>query len=263
MTAPAAPQTNARRQRGDHLAILPLALPVLLVAAIVGLIGYLLWPTWPRAAVPIDAPAIPVTVAGVLFNVPPAAIRAAIQRHPGAHDRVDLVFVWPTLTPPQATGDEPAATSAAHSATAIGHSGTGSAVPASVSDRLFVTIGSLSGGVLAPAERLRTVYPRYVEHDASDGPDGLAIQAFREGTPYQGEDLIYAVESPERFFARCSRTARGVPAICIQERSLDGAEITLRFAREWLADWRSVAANFDRLLVRLRAEDQRRTGEAR
>ena len=50
---------------------------------------------------PLDAPAIPITVANVLFDVPPAAIRAAVQRHPGPHERVDLAFIWPSLTPPQ------------------------------------------------------------------------------------------------------------------------------------------------------------------
>ena len=35
------------------------------------------------------------------FNVPPAArIRFKVQRRPGVQARVDLGFVWPSLTPP-------------------------------------------------------------------------------------------------------------------------------------------------------------------
>jgi hypothetical protein len=141
-------------------------------------VAYMLWPTWPNAPIAVDAPAIPITVAGVLFNVPPAAIRAKVLRHAGTHERIDLAFLWPSLTPPPADtrADKPAAKAEQDAA----------APPANASDRLFVTIAAL-GAVLAPAERLRSIYPRYVEAQATAGPDGLAFLPFRAGTPYQGE----------------------------------------------------------------------------
>ena len=40
------------------------------------------------------------SVGGVTFNVPPAAIRVPVQRQPGAQARIDLTFLWPSLTPP-------------------------------------------------------------------------------------------------------------------------------------------------------------------
>ncbi|HWX71616.1 MAG TPA: hypothetical protein VNY79_03865 [Xanthobacteraceae bacterium] len=205
-------------------------------------VAYMLWPTWPNAPIAVDAPAIPITVAGVLFNVPPAAIRAKVLRHPGTHERIDLAFLWPSLTPPpaDAKADKPAAKAEQDAA----------APPANASDRLFVTIAAL-GAVLAPAERLRSIYPRYVEAQATAGPDGLAFLPFRAGTPYQGEDLVYLGEQPEQFFARCTRPNGPVRGTCIHERSLDAAEITLRFPREWLEDWRGLAAGFDRLLAQL------------
>jgi hypothetical protein len=207
-------------------------------------VSYILWPTWPKSGVALDAPAIPVTVAGALFNVPPAAIRAAVQRHPGAHERIDLVFLWPSLAPPTADGQAAAKTPIADD---------GNATPAPrTDDRVFVTIAGL-GAVLPPLVRLRTIYPRYIEAQAAAGPDGLAIVPFRAGTPYEGEDLIYLAEKPEEFFALCSRPIRALPATCIQERSLDAAEITLRFSREWLQDWRNTAAGFDRLMTQLHA----------
>jgi len=199
----------------------------------------MLWPTWPNAPIAVDAPAIPITVAGVLFNVPPAAIRAKVLRHPGTHERIDLAFLWPSLTPPlaDARADKPAAKAEQDAA----------APAANASDRLFVTIAAL-GAVLAPAERLRSIYPRYVEAQATAGPDGLALRA---GTPYQGEDLVYLGEQPEQFFARCTRPNGPVRGTCIYERSLDAAEITLRFPREWLEDWRGLGAGFDRLVAQL------------
>lgn len=257
MTAHALPRTRARRKSGGFFA-LPLSLLVLLVAGVGGFVAYVLWPTWPIAPIAADAPAIPVTVADVLFNVPPGAIRTKVQRHPGAHERIDLAFLWPSLTPPQpdAKAEKPAAATEPDTTAAV--------PPTNASDRLFVTIAGL-GAVLAPAERLRSIYPRYVEAQATAGPDGLAFLPFRAGTPYQGEDLVYLGEQPEQFFVRCTRASGPVRGTCIYERSLDGAEITLRFPREWLEDWRSLAAAFDRLLAQLhpRAEDARQRTDDR
>ncbi len=131
----------------------------------------------------------------------------------------------------------------------------GDAQPAlpSADDRLFVSIADL-GAVLGPAERLRTVYPRYIEMQATAGPDGLAVVAFRTGTPYESEDLIYLAEQPEQFFVRCTRPIRILPGTCVNERSLGAAEITLRFPREWLNHWRSVAASFDQLIAQLHSQ---------
>src|SRR5499433_48254 len=93
-----APRGHSRR-RGGVLA-LPLVVLLGLVVGAISFIAYLLWPRWPDAPVALDAPALPITVAGVAFNVPPAAIRVRVQRRPGAHERVDLAFLWPSLAPP-------------------------------------------------------------------------------------------------------------------------------------------------------------------
>ena len=71
--------------------------PSTLIAA--SYIAYVLWPRWPDA-VTLDAPSMPIVVAGTAFNFEPAAIRVAIQRHPGVQERVDLVYLWPSLKPP-------------------------------------------------------------------------------------------------------------------------------------------------------------------
>jgi hypothetical protein len=242
MTAPAL--LRHRPWPGSRSLSLALAAFALLIAGAITFVSYVLWPTWPRSAVPLDAPTVPVTVAGVLFNVPPAAIRAAVQRQPGAHERIDLMFLWPSLVPPTADGKI--------TAKALATDDNVAATLPRADDRLFVTITVL-GAVLAPAVRLRTIYPRYIEAQAMAGPDGLAIVPFRAGTPYEGEDLIYLAEKPEQFFALCSRPLRALPGTCIQERLLDAAEVTLRFSREWLQDWRNTAAGFDRLMAQLHA----------
>jgi hypothetical protein len=248
MTAHAVPQPKIRRKARGFL-LLPIVALVALVLAAGCFVSYVLWPTWPTKPVPLDAPAIPITVAGVLFDVPPAAIRAAVQRHPGPHERVDLAFLWPSLAPPQPESKADARSGSAPAAT-TGSDAAAAAAPGKASERLFVTIAGL-GAVLAPVERMRNIYPRYVEAHATAGPGGIAILPFRTGTPYEGEDLVYLAANPEQFFARCARQVRSVPGTCIYERALDGAEITLRFPRDWLDDWRDVAAGFDRLVAQL------------
>jgi hypothetical protein len=232
------PQKITRKRGGFSL--LPLALLLALALFAGTFVAYALWPTWPGAPAPLDAPSLPITIDGVLFEVPPGAIRAAVQRHPGPHERIDLAFQWPSLTPPPPDGSPQQQSPAASEA-------------AQPTGRLFVTIEPL-GSVLPPNERLRSIYPRYVAARASAGAEGLAILPFRADSPYQGEDLVYFADAPERFFARCTRQAGVVAGNCIVDRGIGRAVVALRFARDWLKDWRGVAAGFDRLLARLHPE---------
>jgi hypothetical protein len=189
--------------------------------------AYMLWPA-PRPVSP-DAPSLPVSVGGVSFNVPPGAIRFKVQRKPGMHPRIDMMFMWPSLMPPDATvkpqpTDRP-----------------------DVSDRLFVTIAAVDT-TLSPMERLKTIYPRYLDA-APVVVDGLSTQLFRDGTAYQGEDLIHDPSRPEQFVLRCTRPAGLTPPMCLHERRIAGADITVRFPREWLSDWRAVSAGVERLIA--------------
>jgi hypothetical protein len=214
---------------------------IALMLAAVAYIVYVLWPRWPGAPVALDAPELPITIAGVAFNVPPAAIRMPVQRRPGAHDRIDLAFSWPSLKPAD-TAPKPAAPEAR---------------PASgitpTLERIFITIAD-AGDAMAPAERLRTIYPRYAAAEPVSGPTGLAVLAFREGTPYQGEDLIYDATTPENFLVRCTRNGAGAtPGTCLYERRIEqAADVVVRFPRDWLEDWQLIAGNIDRLIAGLR-----------
>src|SRR4051794_3790477 len=173
MTAIAKPHANIAKKRSASVGLLfaltTLVALILFAAAFVALV---LWPRWPATAVATDAPWLPITVGGVLFNLPQAAIRVPMQRHPGAQERVDLAFLWPSLAPP-----DPNAKLAPTEA-----------VPPI--DRLFITIAPASVA-LAPAERVKSIYPRYLAETQFDGPDGLKVIPFRDGTPYQGEDLFF------------------------------------------------------------------------
>jgi hypothetical protein len=243
MTAHLLPRHIAGRGRRNRL-MLPLTVLGLLVIGAGIFVAFSLWPTWPGTVIPLEAPAIPTTVAGVLFDVPPAAIRNAVQRHAGPNDRIDLAFMWPSLLPP------PSDAKAGEQARLAG------GIAPDPGARFFVTIAPL-GPVLPPLERLRGIYPRYVESEATAGADGLAILPFRKGSPYAGEDLVYLSGSPEQFFARCTRDVQDVPGSCIDERLIDAVEVTFRFPRAWLDDWRNVSAGFDRLMTQMHPQSSR------
>ena len=229
---------HAPRRQHSRLLTLPLLAAGAAVAAATGFILHVLWPGWQGPPLGPNAPALPVTVAGVAFNVPPAAIRVPIQRQPGAHERIDLAFLWPSLQPPEA-GPLPNVPV--------------KGMPKAQSfERVFVTIAA-ARDALPPAERVKTIYPRYLEPDAVAGPEGLSMMAFRQGTPYQGEDLIYDEIAPDNFLVRCSRNGAGqTPGMCLHVRRIGEADVTVRFLRDWLDDWRPVAANIEKLIAKLR-----------
>jgi hypothetical protein len=206
---------------------------VLLIVGGAAFVGLVLWPRWPAAALAPDAPSLPVTVNGVLFNVPPAAIRMAMQRHPGAQERLDLAFLWPSLEPPGPAKLPP----------------TENIPPI---DRVFITIEPQSIA-LAPSERVKSIYPRYLAETQFDGPDGLKVIPFRDGTPYQGEDLFFDPAAQPGFVVRCSRPgAAGTPGMCLYEQRIENTDVTLRFPSDWLAQWRAVSGGIGKLMGRLR-----------
>ncbi len=208
----------------------------MLFVAALAYVAFVLWPQH-LSETPADAPTVPIAIAGVVFNVPPAAIRQQVQRRSGAQERIDLVFLWPSLRPPD-DSKRPRQHADLDAPPAI--------------DRLFVTIAG-TDGTLPPAERLKAIYPRYVGDGLLAEADGLIARHFRDASPYMGEDLVFDPAAPERFLTRCSRPG-ATPGMCLLERQVGAADVMVRFPREWLADWRDIAAGIDALLVTLRPQ---------
>jgi hypothetical protein len=231
-----APVKATKPRRRSFAGRSPLTGPLSLFAAVTLFaalyVAYVLWPRWPDAPITLNAPFIPIIVAGVPFNIEPAAIRMAVQRRSGTQVRVDLAYLWPSLTPP-----DPALRPT------VG-------APVDPNERLFVTIAS-GDSTLPLIERVQTIYPRYLVAEPVAGPAGLTLRGFRDGTPYQGEELVFEAAAPEHFLARCSRKGVINSGTCMLERRIGKADITLRFPRDWLSDWKNVAAGIDRLIARL------------
>lgn len=214
-------------------------LPILLIGAIamaaLSFVTYLLWPTWEVDAA--KGPArLPVSVGSTLFNVPSGSIRMKIQHHTGPQERIDLSFAYPSLEAPEAQKHVSAAEVEDAAMQPI--------------DRIFLSIAA-HHDALAPDMRTRTIYPRYLDSAATTGEDGLTMRTFREGSPYGGEDLFSA--TTRDFSARCSREA-ATPGMCLSERRIEGADLTFRFPRSWLAHWREVADAMDRLTLQLHGQ---------
>jgi hypothetical protein len=219
---------SRERSRG-HL--VPITIGGTVGVSALALIAYLLRPTWGSEA--SNAPArLPVSIGATLFNVPTAAIRMKIQRHSGPQERIDLSFAYPSLEAPEVPKHFSADT-----------------IEETVQpiDRIFLSIAA-HRDTLAPDMRVRTIYPRYLEQASTPEQDGLTMRAFRDGTPYGGEDLFSAA-TPD-FDARCTRDAK-TPGMCLSERRIEDADLTFRFPHSWLAQWRDVAAAMDRLTVQL------------
>jgi hypothetical protein len=219
---------DTRKDPRSHMVLIIVA--AILTAGAIALVAYLLWPTWGDAS---NGPErLPVSVGETLFNVPATAIRRKIQRHSGPQERVDLSFTFPSLESPEVPKHVSADT-----------------VEEKVQpiDRIFLSI-SAHHDTLAPETRLRTIYPRYLEQAATPVDGGLTMRAFRDASPYANEDLFVA--SAPTLSARCTRD--GVtPGMCLSERRVDGADLTFRFPRSWLAQWRDVANAMDRLTAQM------------
>lgn len=207
---------------------------LLSVSAVI-LIAYLLWPTWQSTPSAEQPARLPISIGGILFNIPPQAIREKVQRFSGPQERVDLGFDFPSLDPPGTPH---------HFAV----DGTGG--QRATSNRIFLSIAE-HHGAMAPDVRLQSIYPRYFEAAATSESGGLTLQAFRNGTPYEQEDLAIAQTGETPFVARCTHDGE-TPGTCLAERRIGGADLTFRFPRQWLTQWRDVAAAMDRLVDRLR-----------
>jgi len=76
------------------------------------------------------------------------------------------------------------------------------------------------------------------------------MRAFRDGSPYGNEDLFLCEHAQ---YQRALHPATPRPPACgLSERRVEGADLTFRFPRSWLGQWRAVADAMDRLTRQLR-----------
>ena len=221
------PRRRAPKRRSPLLTMLAGSL---LATGAVVLVGYLLWPTW-HADVPGKPDRIPVDVGNTFFNVPSHAFRRKVQKNSGPQESVEISYNYPSLTAP-----------------APRHVSVENFDPnLQPIDRIFLTI-SAHHDIMSPEIRFSTIYPRYINDAAATESDGLTTRPFRDGSPYEGEDLF--VGTNPALAARCTRDG-DTPGMCLSERRIGGADLTSRFPLKWLTQWRDVAGAMETLATQL------------
>ena len=156
-TMPAYAGTIARKQRhsGAVARLLMIPLGAVVAALVFAPMAYMLWPH--RGAIAPDAPSLPVTVGGMVFNVPPAAdpLQGAAPPGRAAARRPQLRVAVARAARPTGSSRRPTDTP-------------------DVNDRLFVTIasdrhhavadGAAEGDLSALSRRRRRGRGRWAQH---------------------------------------------------------------------------------------------------
>ena len=104
---------------------------------------------------------------------------------------------------------------------------------------------------LAPSERAKKLYSRFLSSEAAPSAGGLIRRQFRTGTPYEGETLFLSPPEGRAFAARCPTSdGSGIPLPCHAEIRHAGFDIQIQMARRDLPLWENI-------LTRVRAMPDR------
>jgi hypothetical protein len=162
-----------------------------------------------RSARAADAP-VSLAIAGRAVTVP----EAWIARTPEPGTRLDLAIPFPSA-------------------------------PERAEERLHVTATPAEPG--QPAG-LGAHHARFLSAVARSYPGGLVQRRYRDGTPYEGEELYVTPPDGAVFAARCATAAAEGAAGCLAEVRLDGLDLRVRFPQARLEEWEAILATLRRTL---------------
>jgi hypothetical protein len=122
-----------------------------------------------------------------------------------------------------------------------------------------VTVSPKDDGV-DPRERPAKLYARFLTPETLDGPGGLVLRRFEQGSPYDSEELLIAPPDGAQFFARCPRPQNGAPDEACLTVFRDGAlDVELRYPAILLEHWDVVIDGAHSLLAKIRASARKKT----
>jgi hypothetical protein len=105
---------------------------------------------------------------------------------------------------------------------------------------------------LDPAERPAKLYARFLTPEAREGPGGLVLRDFEQGSPYDFEQLFIAPPDGRLFFARCPKPQSGAPGEGCLSMFRDGAvDVEIRYPAALLDHWDAVVDGARALLARM------------
>jgi hypothetical protein len=114
---------------------------------------------------------------------------------------------------------------------------------------VLVTIHPADGS-MAPTERAKHLYARFLSAAATPEEGGLIRRRFRTGTPFEGEDLVLSAPDGRAFAARCLDAASAVATACVAEMRLGALDVQARFAPSLLPRWEALSAGLKGLVER-------------
>lgn len=105
---------------------------------------------------------------------------------------------------------------------------------------------------LDPAERPGKLYARFLTADALEGPGGLVLRHFEQGSPYDFEELFIAPPDGRSFFARCPKTQRdATPETCLSVFREGVFDVELRYPPTLLEHWDALFDGARAVLARM------------
>jgi hypothetical protein len=175
---------------------------------------------------------IALTVRGEALTIPANMIRFRSERRGGAVEEIDLALHWPSL---QGFSE----------GFADAFEDTSPDAPI-----LFATITARATEVDATA-RLASVYARFFEGPAIQGPAGLVGRALLPDSGYRGEVVYFTPKVRTPFVARCIGEATAeIPATCLRDVNVGtGLSILYRFNKARLGDWQAMDGALLRLIA--------------
>lgn len=107
---------------------------------------------------------------------------------------------------------------------------------------------------LDPGERPAKLYARFLTPETLEGPGGLVLRHFEQGSPYDSEELLIAPPDGATFFARCPKQEAGAPGeACISVFREGGFDVELRYSPALLERWDALYDGAQALVSRLSA----------
>jgi hypothetical protein len=168
----------------------------------------------PRSEIAEDR--VATTIGQLRLTVPAAYLRPGTQSlMPG--DPLDIVMTYPGLEPVNRAQPE-----------------------RDTRLLIFMKIERMDG-VIDPAERISTLYGRFLDAGTFEHPGGLVLRRFEAGSPYAGEELYVAPPDGSTFHARCPTERSGSGIECLWRMRQEQADITTRMAPELLPHWEEIS----------------------
>ncbi|HSP24616.1 MAG TPA: hypothetical protein VLQ65_05535 [Saliniramus sp.] len=118
-------------------------------------------------------------------------------------------------------------------------------------DSAVALVFTTSDESIAPSERVKMLYARFLSSEATPAAGGLIRRQFKAGTPYEGETLFLSPPEGRAFAARCpTDESVGQALSCFAEIRHAGYDIQIQVARRDLASWEKITARLKDLLGR-------------